>query len=384
MERNSTDKATKKEPKSKKHAGSFLPVIDSRKRKVRGLVMRNGNYYAQMRIPLDSGKSKAVRIPLKSTRLDDAIAEAEKLRTERRTGELHLPGNRPKFADFVAAYKTSAPFLKKKKNTRRNEILSLNRLVEHLGGTRIDWIKVKALTSFRDDRAKDGVGSRTINLDLITFNNVMKYAVASELIKTPPKIKGLEEADSPRRPLLSRQQIDSLLSHAGASKNKAQFQLYLRFLVATGAREKEALKIKKADVDMTRGVVRIGADGDTKNGQGRDIQFHASLRSVLQDLMQSLPDDTQWLFPSPQRGEKDIPAKTFKESMRLVRNAAGLPWVGFHDFRHYFASQGVMAGLDYMTIAEWLGHQDGGILVGKTYGHLNDEHQRTAAGKLAL
>jgi len=37
-----------------------------------------------------------------------------------------------------------------------------------------------------------------------------------------------------------------------------------------------------------------------------------------------------------------------------------------------------------MTIATWLGHQDGGILVGKTYGHLNDEHQREAASKLKL
>ena len=37
-----------------------------------------------------------------------------------------------------------------------------------------------------------------------------------------------------------------------------------------------------------------------------------------------------------------------------------------------------------MTIATWLGHQDGGILVGKTYGHLNDEHQREAARKLIL
>ena len=105
---------------------------------------------------------------------------------------------------------------------------------------------------------------------------------------------------------------------------------------------------------MVRGVVRIGADGDTKNRQGRDIQFNASLRAVLQELMDSLPSDTQWLFPSPQRGEKDIHAKTFRESLRLVRKEAKLPWVGFHDFRHYFASQGVMAGLDYMTIAKWL------------------------------
>ena len=32
-----------------------------------------------------------------------------------------------------------------------------------------------------------------------------------------------------------------------------------------------------------------------------------------------------------------------------------------------------------MTIAAWLGHKDGGILVGKVYGHLLDEHRQKAA-----
>ncbi len=39
----------------------------------------------------------------------------------------------------------------------------------------------------------------------------------------------------------------------------------------------------------------------------------------------------------------------------------------------------VMAGIDFMTIAVWLGHKDGGILVGKVYGHLLDEHRQKAA-----
>jgi hypothetical protein len=43
-----------------------------------------------------------------------------------------------------------------------------------------------------------------------------------------------------------------------------------------------------------------------------------------------------------------------------------------------------MAGIDFMTISEWLGHSDGGILVGKTYGHLNDEHKKRMAAGLSL
>lgn len=38
-----------------------------------------------------------------------------------------------------------------------------------------------------------------------------------------------------------------------------------------------------------------------------------------------------------------------------------------------------MARIDFMTIATWLGHKDGGILVGKVYGHLLDEHRHRVA-----
>jgi integrase len=70
--------------------------------------------------------------------------------------------------------------------------------------------------------------------------------------------------------------------------------------------------------------------------------------------------------------------------LKLVRKKAGLPKFGFHDLRHFFASQCVMAGLDFMTIASWLGHSDGGILVGKVYGHLADTHKKAAAQKLSF
>jgi integrase len=68
----------------------------------------------------------------------------------------------------------------------------------------------------------------------------------------------------------------------------------------------------------------------------------------------------------------------------MVRAKAKLPWVGFHDFRHFFASQCVMAGIDFMTVAGWLGHSDGGALVGKVYGHLADEHKRRMADCLRI
>jgi hypothetical protein len=43
-----------------------------------------------------------------------------------------------------------------------------------------------------------------------------------------------------------------------------------------------------------------------------------------------------------------------------------------------------MSGIDFMTIAKWVGHKDGGMLIGRTYGHLADEHTKRAAQKVSF
>jgi integrase len=77
-----------------------------------------------------------------------------------------------------------------------------------------------------------------------------------------------------------------------------------------------------------------------------------------------------------------VPVLTLQNVFYGARKAAGFPDMRFHDFRHYFISECVMAGIEYMTIAKWVNHKDGGILIGKVYGHLNDAHRRIQADKI--
>ena len=66
----------------------------------------------------------------------------------------------------------------------------------------------------------------------------------------------------------------------------------------------------------------------------------------------------------------------------MVRKKAGMPRFGFHDCRHHFVSMCVMSAIDFMTIAAWVGHKDGGVLIGKVYGHLANEHRKAMAEKV--
>ncbi len=162
----------------------------------------------------------------------------------------------------------------------------------------------------------------------------------------------------------------------------------MRLMAFSGARRNEALGLEWADVDFENGqlhlrrqITRRGIE-DLKNREQRTVDFNLELQAHLLDMMDRFRGISQWLFPSPQRGNKDIPAKSFQESLKMVRARAGMPSFGFHDCRHHFISMCVMSGIDFMTIAAWVGHKDGGVLIGKVYGHLANEHRKAMAERL--
>jgi integrase len=58
--------------------------------------------------------------------------------------------------------------------------------------------------------------------------------------------------------------------------------------------------------------------------------------------------------------------------LRPVAKELGLPWVGFHTFRHTCASLLFAGGKDVKVVQGWLGHSDPGFTL-RTYVHLMDE-----------
>jgi integrase len=371
---------------AKNHAVRFVVVSDSRKRKIRGLWKRGDRYYAQLRMEVEGGQTKPKRIALNATSLDQARAELEKIRTENRAGKLELPGRRPSFSEFADEYLASATHDQKSSSTRRAERVILGYWKAHLGGVALDKITPAMVKAYRENRLGEGVKARTVNIETVTFYAVLKLAVDRGVIASFPRVTQLKQKPAPVRQLLSPQDLERLLRHCmhDTTKNAQLLRFYLQFLALSGAREKEALRIRWSDVDFETRQVTIGADGSAKKARHRSVNFSAELESLLREMVGGRQPDSSFLFPSPQRGSEDIHARSLRESLRLVRRAAGLPWVGFHDLRHFFASQCVMGGLDFMTIAHWLGHSDGGILVGKVYGHLADAHKAQMADRLSI
>jgi integrase len=381
---------------STNHRAQFIPARDSRNRRIPGLYLRGDRYYAQLWVDVGNGKKTSRRFPLRDGdnepvhTLSAAKEALEIKRHERRENQLPPIGHKPLFRDYCATYFEKARVQRKRPDTVAGEREALARWCHHLGHIRIDQIATPLIANFIDKRLKGGkfcgrklaaVSERTANLDIIRLRNVLKSAIDDGHVHELPRIQMLDEAPPPKRDLVTPAEFDRLIDAArnACEKNGDQLADYLQFLAFSGAREKEALRIKWADVDFARERVTIGADQLTKNWESRTVEFNPQLGALLREMHARRAPDCSWLFPSPQRGPRDEHARSFRESLKTARKAAGLEWVGFHDLRHYFCSVCVMAGIDFMTIAAWLGHKDGGILVGKVYGHLLDEHRSKAA-----
>jgi len=323
-------------------------------------------------------------VPLAAKTAAEAQEEFRTLMVERSENRLRHIGLSPAFGEFYnQSYLPMLNASGKKAATIVTEKGHYKRWEAALGHLRLDKIRPShiqaALNKLRDKRS-----ARTCNLALVCLRHVLKAAKRDGYLKTLPTIDiAWQRTETKARRLHTLEDIERVCE-AGfrASKNGQQFADYLRFLAYSGAREQEALRVRYADVNFEQRLLTIGADGDTKNREARRVDFNPALEKQLRDMFQRRAPDSQWLFPSPQRGEQDRCARTFRESLKLARHDARLEKFGFHDCRHHFISFAVMSGIDYLTIARWVGHKDGGILIGKVYGHLSNEHAQAQAARL--
>jgi integrase len=239
------------------------------------------------------------------------------------------------------------------------------------------------ILSFRDDRLREGWSPRTVNLALTVIRNLLRCARDEGLIDHDPVVGIQPLRHVPRRrPLFATGAIERLAEVAirNCPRSGQILADFLRLLAYSGARCSEAVRLRWSDVDWGQRQLVIGSDGMTKNHETRSVDFNQRLEQVLLDMAQRRPRGAEFLF-SPTRSQGDH-YRTLRETLLAARKAAGMTEFGFHDCRHHFVSYCVMSGIDFLTIARWVGHKDGGILIGKVYGHLSHEHLKNAARRL--
>jgi integrase len=142
----------------------------------------------------------------------------------------------------------------------------------------------------------------------------------------------------------------------------------------TGLRRGELFNLRWGDVNL--GTQTLTVQGDTsKSGQTRHIPLNDEALSVLTAWHQQT-GGVGYLFPAADGGR----LTSIKRSWSTLLTSAGITHFRFHDLRHHFASQLVMAGVDLNTVRELLGHAD--IKMTLRYAHLAPEHKAAAVAQL--
>jgi integrase len=179
-----------------------------------------------------------------------------------------------------------------------------------------------------------------------------------------------------RQRFLSHDEIQRLLS-ACDQINHPFLQLFIRFLLLTGARKGEARTAKWKDIDFAAAVWKVPR---TKNGRSRRIMLSASALDVLaqtKDRVRELglmvgPD--QYVFVNPRTKTR---YNSFNIAYYKARDLAGLSDVRIHDLRHTYASLLINNGVSLYEVQELLGHSSASMT--QRYAHLlpNRLHSRT-------
>jgi integrase/recombinase XerD len=233
----------------------------------------------------------------------------------------------------------------------------------------VDQVERQDILKFITDCYGLGLASRTV---------YDKLVVVLQLFKRHGKTKLIESSDWPQyvetiRPIYEAEEVSALLGNA--ERDEA---IFLKFLLASGFRDREVRHVTWRDIDFRNSLVRVTAKPlwgfRPKNWEERAVPLPTALIEQLRELRErrnGLP--AQLVFPNSKGNpdsENDMIVKRVAERAKLNcgqcvtkhgnKCAEGPHCQHFflHKFRHTFATEHLRHGIDIRTLQGWMGHRD--------------------------
>ena len=208
----------------------------------------------------------------------------------------------------------------------------------------------------------------TINRDLSRLRHMLNIAVEWELLEESP-MKGMKflRENNARTRYLSLEECQRLIASCIAPHIRALVTVALH----SGMRLGEILNLRRHDLDFASGFILVR---DSKNGESRHVAHDATLSALFRAYPRRLGAD---LVFSSSSGGRIVDVRT---GFLNACKRAGLTDLHFHDLRHTFASQFVMAGGDLYILKEILGHKS--ITMTQRYAHLSPTYKIKAIDRM--
>ncbi len=306
----------------------------------------------------------------RSLKTKDRLLTNRRLRDLRSKVGILDPGKSPRSVTFMDVakrwMKTGEGRLKPSSHQRRRTCI--NQLKPFFEGFSFDQINKRVCENWESWRG-NSISPSTFNYDRNTLISIFDYAIQDGLIMENPT-KFIKSRKIRRKPITipTKEQFKELIETIKNLDARARSAANLVELLAySGMRLGEAIHLKWEEVDFVNNRFTItGGELGTKNHESRIIP----LFPVMRDFLNRLKNEEGTIHQE----ERIIPISSAKKALISACRMAGLPNFHHHCMRHYFASNAIEKGINFQTVASWLGHKDGGLLVAKTYGHLRDDH----------
>jgi integrase len=173
--------------------------------------------------------------------------------------------------------------------------------------------------------------------------------------------------ETPRQVRLELAELPHLEAAIDSQTDDPYLRAYFRFILLTGCRRSEALRLKWSDVGERTVTFR-----DTKGGGDHTVALSARAAQLLSGLERL--GGNPYVFVSRQHGKRLAePSKAWQR----IRKAASLPHLRIHDLRRTFGSWLGDAGFTSKQIGTALGHKSD--ITSRVYMALGDESKQAAA-----
>lgn len=241
-------------------------------------------------------------------------------------------------------------------STREAYTYWMRRLVQHCRRA-ADTLELAELRGFVEDLSRQGASRASVNQCVAAlrffYGSVLKVAWDVRQLAYQKRLRRV-----PR--VLSPEEVARLLEATANLRDRT----ILTTIYAGGLRLGEALRLKLADVDSRRMVLRIEK---SKNGKDRYVMLAPALLELLRQYYRTYRPSS-YLFENPQTA-LPFDGATVQRAFHLARAKAGIDKpVRVHTLRHSFATHLLESGTDLRRIQVLLGH--GSVSTTMLYTHV--------------
>lgn len=136
------------------------------------------------------------------------------------------------------------------------------------------------------------------------------------------------------------------------AQNNIRTRCLIEFLLSTGCRVSEIIKLKIEDIDWVQGEIKVLGKGNKE----RIVFVNQSAQLYLMKYLESRSDNSPYLFVSEKAPHDRLTTGGIETIIRNLGYAVGIKKVHPHRFRHTTATWAMRRGMSIELVQKMLGH----------------------------